>query len=280
MPLQTKSEFINRELSWLEFNDRVLQCATNESVPLLERLKFLAITGSNLDEFFMVRVGGLQMLVAKGLTKKDPSGMRPAEQLGAVLSRSERMVNDQYACYASLEREIAAAGIVRLKPHELTDEQSRHAEYVFDSDVLPVLSPMALSSFPQAPLLANRLLYVAVRLTAPIDPLTPASQPAAARTRSSVKRTARIAIVPVARNQSRFVTMPADGGYCFMLIEDIFAMFASRFFPRRNDRRMRRFQAHAQCRHVCSGRRRARPVVRNGSGHLTRANAVRACAWK
>jgi polyphosphate kinase len=230
MTSQTKNEFINRELSWLEFNDRVLQCAKNESIPLLERLKFLAITGSNLDEFFMVRVGGLQQLVKRGTTRKDPSGLRPREQLDAVLKRSAVMVGDQYSCYAALERQLATYGIVRLKPHELTDEQSRHAEYVFDNELLPVLSPMVLTSYPQGPLLANRLLYVAVRLTAPFDPLAPKQLPKAAA-KTPVRRTSRIAIVPIARNQSRFVTMPADGGYCFMLIEDIVAMFASRFFP-------------------------------------------------
>jgi polyphosphate kinase len=230
MTSQAKNEFINRELSWLEFNDRVLQCAIDESLPLLERLKFLAITGSNLDEFFMVRVGGLQQLVKRGTTKKDPSGMRPREQLDAVLKRSAVMVSDQYSCYAALERQLATYGIVRLKAHELTDEQSRHAEYVFENELLPVLSPMVLTSYPQAPLLANRLLYVAVRLTAPFDPLAPKQLPRAAA-KIPARRTSRIAIVPIARNQSRFVTMPADGGYCFMLIEDIMAMFASRFFP-------------------------------------------------
>jgi polyphosphate kinase len=223
MSSQTKNEFINRELSWLEFNDRVLQCAQNESLPLLERLKFLAITGSNLDEFFMVRVGGLQQLVQKGKTKKDPSGMRPKEQLDAVLKRGAAMVSDQYVCYAALETQLAASGIIRLKPHELTGEQSKHAEYVFVNELMPVLSPMVLTSSPQPPLLVNRLLYVGVRLIAPSDPAS--EKPA------SVKRTSRIAIIPIGRGLSRFITMPSDGGYCFMLIEDLLAMFASRFFP-------------------------------------------------
>jgi polyphosphate kinase len=234
MSSQAKSEFINRELSWLEFNDRVLQCAQDESLPLLERLKFLAITGSNLDEFFMVRVGGLQQLVQKGKTKKDPSGMRPREQLDAVLKRSAAMVSGQYSCYAALEKQLAASGIMRLRAHELTGEQSRHAEYMFVNEFMPVLSPMVLTSNPQPPLLVNRLLYVGVRLTAPSDSPGKKQSPAAAATKASVKRLPRIArtvILPIGKGLSRFITMPSDGGYCFMLIEDLVVMFVSRFFP-------------------------------------------------
>jgi polyphosphate kinase len=218
MPSQAKNRFINRELSWLEFNDRVLQCAKNEAIPLLERLKFLAITGSNLDEFFMVRVGGLQLLVQKGVAKKDPSGMQPEEQLDAVLKRSAKMVIDQYACLEALETLLAGAGIVRKRPHELTGEQAKHAEYVFENELLPVLSPMVLTSHPQPPLLVNRLLYVGVRLT----------EPAATAKIPSVKR---VAIIPMGKSLGRFVTMPSSGGYCFMLLEDIVSMFAHRFFP-------------------------------------------------
>src|SRR5213079_1879285 len=88
----TTVKFFNRELRWLEFNQRVLDEARDESLPLLERLKFLAITASNLDEFFMVRVGGLSLLVKQGITAPDPSGMPPAEQLQAITERVHQMV--------------------------------------------------------------------------------------------------------------------------------------------------------------------------------------------
>src|SRR4051794_30003105 len=84
-------KFLNRELSWLEFNQRVLDEALDESLPLLERLKFLAITASNLDEFFMVRVGGLRVLVEQGVAKPDAAGMTPAQQLTAISSRAHEM---------------------------------------------------------------------------------------------------------------------------------------------------------------------------------------------
>src|SRR5688500_13132489 len=95
---QPPKKFLNRELSWLEFNQRVLDEARDDSLPLLERLKFLAITCTNLDEFFMVRVGGLHALLDQGLTSPGPSGMTPLEQLEAVGRRVRQMVKDQYAC--------------------------------------------------------------------------------------------------------------------------------------------------------------------------------------
>ena len=91
-------KYINRELSWLEFNQRVLDEARDKTTPLLERLKFLAITASNLDEFFMVRVGGLQIRRKGGVTKPDPTGMTPAQQLTAIGQRAHRMKEDQYTC--------------------------------------------------------------------------------------------------------------------------------------------------------------------------------------
>src|SRR5262245_31818889 len=105
------SKMINRELSWLEFNQRVLEEAQDESLPLLERLKFLSITASNLDEFYMVRVGGLQLQSERGKVVADPSGMTPDEQLLAVSVRTRRIVDDQYRCYAELESALAQAGV-------------------------------------------------------------------------------------------------------------------------------------------------------------------------
>ncbi len=214
-----KTDSINRELSWLEFNDRVLQCARDASLPVLERLKFLAITGSNLDEFFMVRVGGLQILSKKNDSKKDPAGMRPSEQLEAIHRRTTVMVADQYRCFSDLERLLAASGVRRLLPHELTGEQSRHADYVFDNEIAPVLSPMALSNLPQNPLLVNRMLYVAVHL----------NSPAGATRKGHPLR--RLAIIPIGKSLGRFITLPSEGGYHFVLVEDLIASFASRFFP-------------------------------------------------
>ena len=117
-------KFINRDLSWLEFNQRVLNEARASNVPLLERLKFLAITGSNFDEFFMVRVGGLQILTARGVSKPDPSGMTPAEQLHAISQRTHQMMADQYRCFMEeIEPKLVEAGIKRMLRGEMNERQ-------------------------------------------------------------------------------------------------------------------------------------------------------------
>ena len=106
------NQYINRELSWLQFNQRVLDEARDESLPLLERLKFVAITASNLDEFFMVRVGGLQIVSDQGSTRTDPSGMTADEQLKAISERTHRMVMNQCECFLS-ELEPALVDLLR-----------------------------------------------------------------------------------------------------------------------------------------------------------------------
>jgi polyphosphate kinase len=119
------SKYVNRELSWLEFNQRVLDEALDREIPLLERLKFLAITSSNLDEFFMVRVGGLQMVARSGRRKRDPAGLTPAHQLKSISQRVHQFVAAQYACLLEeLEPGLAAADLRRLMPEQL-DEQQR-----------------------------------------------------------------------------------------------------------------------------------------------------------
>ena len=212
---RTSAKYLNRELSWLEFNQRVLDEARNSEVPLLERLKFLAITGSNLDEFFMVRVGGLQQLSSRRSAKPDPSGMTADEQLAAITQRTRQMNADQYACFAAeLEPGLAAAGIRRLATGELNDRQRSAVEQIFQNELSAVLTPMAVSQHDEFPLLVNQALHVCARLA-----------PAEGDDRP------RFAIIPVGRATSRFLTLPADGGYAYMLIEDVVGMFIDRFFP-------------------------------------------------
>src|SRR5437868_8592244 len=135
------ARFFNRELSWLEFNQRVLDEARDESSPLLERLKFLAITASNLDEFFMVRVSGLRVLVEQQITTPDPAGMSPAEQLTAISARAREMVAQQQSCFAELEQKLAEAGIRRVRGSDLTDRQAKAIEQVFESEIFSVMTP-------------------------------------------------------------------------------------------------------------------------------------------
>lgn len=205
--------YFNRELSWLEFNQRVLDEARDPELPLLERLKFLAITASNLDEFFMVRVGGLQMLAESGNISPDPAGMSPAEQLKAVSKRAHVMLGDQYACLmGELDPKMLEVGIRRVRPADLNDRQLRTIEQIFQSEIFSVLTPIAVKSAEEFPLLANLTLNMLVRLKADSE-----GEP-------------RFAVVPLGRTLARFLTLSSDRGYAYILLEDIVARFIGRFF--------------------------------------------------
>jgi polyphosphate kinase len=210
-----KLAYINRELSWIEFNQRVLDEACDDALPLLERLKFLAITSSNLDEFFMVRVGGLQLLAESGERKPDPSGWSPEEQLDAVSARVRDMLSQQYECFQSeLEPKLAAAGIRRMRINELNDRQLRPIEQMFDSEIFSILTPLAIAGDEEIPLLANQVLQLCVRLhPSAEEPDRP-----------------RFAVIPLGRSVPRFLAV-AGVGYNFVLFEDVVAHFVSRFFP-------------------------------------------------
>jgi len=210
------TRFTNRELSWLEFNQRVLDEAKDGRIPLLERLKFLAITASNLDEFFMVRVGGLELLAAQKNRKLDPSGRTPEQQLEAIGERTHRMTADQYECYTKdLEPALEQAGIRRVRADQLSDRQAEAVAEIFESEIYPVLTPAAVTSADDFPLLINQTLNLCVQL-APTEeePETP-----------------RFAIIPIGRSVARQITLPSEGGYQYTLIEDIISLHISRFFP-------------------------------------------------
>src|SRR5690606_6079908 len=131
--------FFNRELSWLEFNDRVLGEARDQSLPLLERMKFLAIVSSNLDEFFKIRVGGLHALARRGHAYRDPTGRTPQEQLDEIGCRTRRMVDDQMRCYLDeVEPGLAAAGVRRVVPAQLSEKQLLFLRELFESEIFPV----------------------------------------------------------------------------------------------------------------------------------------------
>jgi polyphosphate kinase len=212
----TTSKYINRELSWLEFNQRVLSEAQDKTVPLLERLKFLAITGSNFDEFFMVRVGGLQIQVARGMTKPEPSGMTPSEQLAAISVATHRMMADQYACFMdNLEPKLVESGIKRVRRGELSERQRQVAEQILSNEIFPICTPIAIPSPERFPQLINQTMNVCVRL-APDTKIGPQ---------------ARFAVIPFGRSLRRFITLPAERGYAYTLVEDVVSMFVERFFP-------------------------------------------------
>ena len=207
--------FLNRELSWIEFNFRVLEQAEDASLPPLERLKFAAIAASNADEFFMVRVGGLKMLKAQGTERPDPAGLTPTEQLALIAERMRELVERQHAC---LQKEIEPAlrkgGIRRLELDELNAAQRRHVEAVFEDSIYPVVTPMAVAPDREFPLLAGLGLVLCVRLDGTPEEPGP-----------------RHALVAVPKNLPRFLTLPGETGFAYVLLEEVVRAHVGRLFP-------------------------------------------------
>lgn len=216
----SETNYFDRELSWLEFNQRVLNEALNEDVPLLERLKFLAITSSNLDEFFRVRVGALTRLIESDAAKKAPSGLTPTEQMAAVQARIKRMVDDQYKCLANeIAPKLIEHDIRQLSEDELNSTQKMMLNQVFETEILSVLTPMSVGEGVQFPLLANQILNLCIRLA-----------PHAGEAESETE-TDRFAVIPFGRTLSRFYSLPSETGFAYMTLEDIVSMFIHEFFP-------------------------------------------------
>jgi polyphosphate kinase len=222
--MNPQTKFFNRELSWLEFNQRVLDEARNPAIPVLERLKFLAITGSNLDEFFMVRVGGLQLLAATSPRQLDPVGLNPREQLAAIRERVCEMAADQYHCFENeLMLQMHDMGICRANLANLTERQLLSLKRLFDEEIFTVLSPIAIDEGKPLPLMISGQIYACVRLAyAPQKVLHPFADPTA---------TERFAIIPLGETLPRIITIPAENRYEFVLLEDVVEHFVQRFFP-------------------------------------------------
>ena len=164
----TKYEYYNnRELSWLAFNERVLSEARDKNIPLFERLKFLSITASNLDEFFMIRVASLKDMVNAKYTKKDISGLTPQEQLEKIAEATRNMVNQQYSTYSrSLLPLLRQHGLTVIQEHEdLDEEQKKYVDRYFRDNVYPVLTPMAVDSSRPFPLIRNKSLNIGALLS-------------------------------------------------------------------------------------------------------------------
>lgn len=207
--------YINRELSWLQFNRRVLEEAQDREVPLMERLKFLAIFSSNLDEFFMVRVGGLQQKVQAGISRGSGADrMPPREQLERISQFVRQMVAEQYECLLgdvlpALEKEnISIRG-----DRELTAADRRHLYEVFHREIFPVLTPLAIDPGHPFPHLLNKSLNLAVLLRQPKE------------------EESLFALVQVPAVLRRFVPLPADKGHAFTPLETVIRMHLADLFP-------------------------------------------------
>lgn len=208
--------FNNRELSWLNFNLRVLEEGIDTSNPLLERLKFLAIAASNLDEFFMVRVGGLQQLVRQARAAADYSGWAPADLLREIGTRAHAMVTAQYETFMNdLEEKLQGAGIRRLQMDNLTPALHDYFQGVFEHELYPVITPVALRDPGELPQLPGLSVLLLVRL----------------RPGDRKSRKPRFAVVLIPRRLGRFITAPVEEGHNYVMVEDVVAAFIDRLFP-------------------------------------------------
>ncbi len=163
MNFEDPKNYVNREMSWLEFDFRILNEARDKSIPLFERLKFLSITASNLDEFFMVRVASLKDQVHAGYKKPDIAGLRAEEQLTLIGARTHELVNLQYSTYnRSLLPALKQQGLIVVWEHEnLTEDEGKFVDRYFQKEVYPVLTPMAVDSSRPFPLIRNKTLNIA-----------------------------------------------------------------------------------------------------------------------
>ncbi len=204
--------FINRELSWLAFNQRVLDEAENTNHPLLERLRFLSISASNLDEFYMVRVAGLKGQVAAGVKTPSPENLSPAQQLAAVKARIVELMASQQAMWRTLKGELREAGISVVDPEELTDSEKDWLEAKFLDDIFPILTPIAVDPAHPFPFLPNLGFSIALQLHDP------------------VKSRHIDALVPLPSQLERFIRLPGSE-IRFIQLEKTVMLFIDRLFP-------------------------------------------------
>ncbi len=212
--LNSTEYYENRELSWLEFNQRVLWEAENIDNPLLERLKFLSIVSSNLDEFFMVRVASLIEQIRAGYDKEDFSGLTPKDQVKAIAERTHLMVEEQTQCFKrSLVPAMKKNNLkMIMDPKSLSDRQNAFLETYFEQDIFPVLTPLAVDSSRPFPLILNKSLNIGLLIKKDREKL--------------------FATVQVPSMLSRYIEIPPDEENVreFILLEDIIMLFIDRLF--------------------------------------------------
>ncbi len=214
--LKSPDLYINRELSWLEFNDRVLREGLDRRLPLLERLKFLAIVSSNLDEFFMVRVAGLHQLKGAGVRRRDPAGLTPSQQLAAIGRRVHRLVEEQTEGVREVFQGLSKEGLFLWRSGDWTDPQRDWLHAYFVKEVLPVLTPLAVEDLDPFPVLPGLQLHVAA-VIAPDSPGASGGE--------------KIVDVPVPSVFKRFVAVPADEGIHLACLEEVVADNLDTLFP-------------------------------------------------
>ena len=226
-----QSNYVNRELSWLEFNQRVLEQAQSSAVPLLERAKFLAITSSNLDEFFKVRVGSLKMLESAGFDKPDFTGMTTTDQLNSIRERVRLMMKDMQNCLeVDFKSAFAKENIRRRTIDELDDNQMTQIKRRFEKELLASLCPIAFEQ-SDFPLLSDAPLCVCVRLEFSEKNALFAARDDSDGEIGFKQSGCRFVVIPIGKSNDRILPLPVSRGYEFILIEDVITHFVDQFFP-------------------------------------------------
>lgn len=214
--LMTSPErFLNRELSWLEFNQRVLEESSNMDHPLLERLRFLSISASNLDEFEMVRYAGLREQVRAGIVKASQDGLTPAEQVARIEEASLNLIAEQQERWRSLKQELHAEGIDVLGVKELNKRDRTELDKYFRTNIFPVLTPLAVDPAHPFPFIPNLGFSVAINLV------------------SKDSGDHHVGIIPLPAFVRRFIRLPngSKGNLRFIALEDVIGMFIDDLFP-------------------------------------------------
>jgi polyphosphate kinase len=204
--------YVNRELSWLAFNQRVLEEAYNTRHPLLERLRFLSISASNLDEFYMVRVAGLKSQISAGVTQPSQDGLTPAQQLAAINRLAGQLMATQQECWNVLKSELRRAGFAVISPDELSEADRRWLDTRFLETIFPVLTPLAIDPAHPFPFIPNRGFALALQLVRRSD--------------GKVLR----ALLPLPNQIDRFIRLPGSA-IRFLPLEDVIGLYLDRLFP-------------------------------------------------
>ncbi len=215
-PPSGPDRFYNRELSWLQFNRRVLEEAKNTNHPVLERLRFLSISASNLDEFYMVRAAGIYGQIAAGVSTTTQDGLTPSEQLAAINTFAATLVAEKQAIWRTIRTDLDAAGIKIVEPEDLTAREVVWLENLFLTHIFPILTPIAVDPAHPFPFILNKGLTIAVQLLRPAD------------------GKAMSGLIPIPGQLERFIRMRAenqsDKHIRFIQMEQLIGMFLEKLF--------------------------------------------------